>query len=282
VSLKNHLLEQIRADLLQAIENDAVVLPTLPEVALGIREAASDPEVNIGMLASIIENDSSITARILRVANSSLLRGLQPTIDVKGAIGRIGLSYTSTLVTTLAMQQIFLSTKESLNKRMRAIWVQSADVAAISYILARSQPHLKPELATLAGIIHQIGCLPILSYAVGRGFLRDHPEMLDQALLHISPEIGRKILEVWGFSDELAVVPDSYLRFDRQVPQADYTDLVTVATLRSAVGTSHPLADVDWATVSAFSRLGLPVSPDEEATDDYQQQLEVMQGLLRE
>jgi HD-like signal output (HDOD) protein len=140
VSLKNHLLEQIRTDLLQAIENDTVVLPTLPEVALEIREAASDPEVNIDMLASIIENDSSIAVRILRVANSSLLRGSQPTIDVKRAIGRIGLSYTSTLVTTLAMQQIFLSTKESLNKRMRAIWIQSADVAAISYILARSQP----------------------------------------------------------------------------------------------------------------------------------------------
>jgi HD-like signal output (HDOD) protein len=51
----------------------------------------------------------------LRISNSSLLRGFQPFHDVKSAIGRIGLSYTSTLVTTLAMQQIFLATKEALN-----------------------------------------------------------------------------------------------------------------------------------------------------------------------
>lgn len=275
------LIEQIRADLLQAIENDAVVLPTLPEVALEIREAASDPDVNIAMLATIIENDSSIAARILRVANSSLLRGLQPINDVKGAIGRIGLGYTSTLVTTLAMQQIFLSTKESLNQRMRSIWVQSTDVAAISYTLAKSQLHLKPELATLAGIIHQIGALPILSYAVGRGFLRDHPELLDQALLELSPEVGRRILEVWGFAQELIVVPEGCADFSRDIEKADYADIVTVARLQTYVGTQHPLAEVDWAEVTAFTRLGLPVTPGE-SDEAYQQQIELMQGMLRD
>ncbi|WP_320838525.1 HDOD domain-containing protein [Zhongshania sp.] len=281
MSSSTPLIEQIRADLLQAIENDAVVLPTLPEVALEIREAASDPDVNIAMLATIIENDSSIAARILRVANSSLLRGLQPINDVKGAIGRIGLGYTSTLVTTLAMQQIFLSTKESLNQRMRSIWVQSTDVAAISYTLAKSQLHLKPELATLAGIIHQIGALPILSYAVGRGFLRDHPELLDQALLELSPEVGRRILEVWGFAQELIVVPEGCADFSRDIEKADYADIVTVARLQTYVGTQHPLAEVDWADVTAFARLGLPVTPGE-GDEAYQQQIELMQGMLRD
>ena len=281
MSSSTPLIEQIRADLLQAIENDAVVLPTLPEVALEIREAASDPDVNIAMLATIIENDSSIAARILRVANSSLLRGLQPINDVKGAIGRIGLGYTSTLVTTLAMQQIFLSTKESLNQRMRSIWVQSTDVAAISYTLAKSQLHLKPELATLAGIIHQIGALPILSYAVGRGFLRDHPELLDQALLELSPEVGRRILEVGGFAQELIVVPEGCADFSRDIEKADYADIVTVARLQTYVGTQHPLAEVDWAEVTAFARLGLPVTPGE-SDEAYQQQIELMQGMLRD
>ena len=78
MSLSNPLIEQVRLDLLDAIENDSIVLPTLPEIALEIREAASDPDVSVGMLATIIENDSSIATRILRIANSSLLRGFQP------------------------------------------------------------------------------------------------------------------------------------------------------------------------------------------------------------
>lgn len=279
VSLSNPLIEQVRLDLLDAIENDSIVLPTLPEVALEIREAASDPDVDVAMLATIIENDSSIATRILRIANSSLLRGFQPVHDVKSAISRIGLSYTSTLVTTLAMQQIFLSTKEALNQRMRAIWIHSTDVAAICYTLAKSQPHLNSEIATLAGIVHQVGTLPVLSYAVGRGFLRDHPELLDQILISISPEVGSRILEAWGFADELVAVPAQHMHFDRQVPAGDYVDLVTVANLHSYVGAEHPLAKVDWSTVGAFARLGLPVTPD--ASEGYHQQIEAMQDVLR-
>jgi HD-like signal output (HDOD) protein len=280
VSASSPLIEQIRLDLLAAIESDSIVLPTLPEVALEIREAASDPDVNVGMLAAIIENDSSIATRILRISNSSLLRGFQPVHDVKSAIGRIGLSYTSTLVTTLAMQQIFLSTKEALNQRMRAIWVRSTDVAAICNTLAKSQSHLKPEMATLAGIIHQVGALPVLNYAVGRGFLRDHPDLLDQILISLTPEVGSRILEAWGFAEELVMVPMQHMDFDREVPKGDYVDLVTVANLHSCLGTEHPLASADWSTVSAFRRLGLPVTPDE--SEDYCQQIEVMQAALRD
>lgn len=276
----SQVIGQIRSDILQAIEDDSIVLPTLPEVALEVREAASDPDISIAVLATIIEHDSSLAARILRVSNSSLLRAQTPVVDVKTAISRIGLSYTSTLVTTLAMQQIFLSTKESLNARMRALWVHSTDVAAICHTLAKSQRHLKPELATLAGIVHQIGALPLLNYAVGRGFLRDHPTMLDQVLVQLAPEIGSQILASWGFAAELVHVPTEHLVFDRQVAQADYADLVTVANLHSYVGSNHPLASVEWSTVTAFARLGLPVNPAEEDAG-YREQIERMQEALR-
>jgi HD-like signal output (HDOD) protein len=280
LSTSGQFIEQIRADLLRAIEDDAVSLPTLPEVALEIREAASDPDVEIPVLAAIIEHDSSIAARLIRVANSSLLRGLEPTYDVKGAISRIGLAYTSTMVTTLAMQQIFLSNKDALNKRMRAVWVHSADVAAICHTLAKTQRHLKSELATLAGVIHQIGALPILSYAVGRGVIRDHPQLLDQVLIALTPELGRVILESWGFPEELVIVPEAHLDFSRHLERPDYADLVTVANLHTYAGTEHPFGQVEWAGVAAFERLGLPVNPGE-MDESYQQQIEQMQDLLR-
>lgn len=280
MSAAQQLIDQVREDLLKAIENDSITLPTLPEVALEIREAANDPELSVAALAAIIEQDGSIATRLIRVGNSSLLRGLEPVSDVKGAISRIGLAYTSTLVTTMAMQQIFLSTKESLNKRMRAIWVHSTDVAAICHTLAKGQKGLKPELATLAGVVHQIGALPILSYAVGRGFLRDHPDTLDQVLIDLTPAIGRQILQSWGFAEELIIVPEEHLKFDRQPEKADYADLVMVANLHSYVGTNHPLAQVDWSTVGAFERLGLPVTPGEQS-DSYYEQVETMQELLR-
>lgn len=280
MSENSEVFGRIRQDLFDAIESDSVSLPTLPEVALEIRAAASDPDVDIAVLAAIVESDSSIAARLIRIANSSALRGREPASDVKSAISRIGLNYTSTLVTTLAMQQIFLSTTESLNKRMRAIWVHCADVAAICHTLAAQQKHLSEDKATLAGISHQIGTLPILSYAASRGFLRDNPSLLDRALIFLSPEVGTKVLEFWGFAPELVMVPEAHLKLDRAVDRADYADLVTVANLQAYLGSSHPLGQVEWQEVTAFKRLGLPTTPG--GIDEvYSEQIDQMQSVLR-
>ena len=67
----------------------------------------------------------------------------------------------------------------------------------------------------------------------------------------------------------------------RDIEKADYADIVTVARLQTYVGTQHPLADVNWADVTAFARLGLPVTPGE-SDEAYQQQIELKQGMLRD
>ena len=47
------LAEKVQQELLRAIDNDELVLPTLPEVALRVREAAEDPDISIQDLANI-------------------------------------------------------------------------------------------------------------------------------------------------------------------------------------------------------------------------------------
>ena len=43
----SELAEKVQQDLVEAIDNDDLVLPTLPEVALQIRKAAEDPEISV-------------------------------------------------------------------------------------------------------------------------------------------------------------------------------------------------------------------------------------------
>lgn len=45
--------DDIKGQLLSAVENDSLVLPTLPEIALEVREAANDPNTNIPALAAV-------------------------------------------------------------------------------------------------------------------------------------------------------------------------------------------------------------------------------------
>ncbi|WP_122600905.1 HDOD domain-containing protein, partial [Pseudomonas viridiflava] len=54
----NKLAEKVQQALVTAIGNDDLVLPTLPEVALNIRQAAEDPEISISHLSKVIARDT--------------------------------------------------------------------------------------------------------------------------------------------------------------------------------------------------------------------------------
>lgn len=68
------LAQRIQEELVQAIERDQLVLPTLPEVALRIREAAENPDISIAELTREISTDTALSARLIKVVNSPLLR----------------------------------------------------------------------------------------------------------------------------------------------------------------------------------------------------------------
>ncbi len=250
-------IDDVRAQLIDAIQNNRIVLPTLPEVALRIRDAAENPNIDVASFAKELGFDAAISARVMRVANSPLMRGSSNVTDVKSATARLGIQYSCNLAVGLAMEQMFQATADAVDVRMRDVWTHSTEVAGISAVLARTYTGLKPDQATLAGLVHKIGALPILRFAEeDRALLTDLP-MLDQLIDNLHGEIGKLILDTWGFPPDIASVPLAYLDFARQPSSVDFADVVMVANLQSYMGRDHPLGRVDWNTVSAFGRIGL-------------------------
>jgi HD-like signal output (HDOD) protein len=250
-------IDEVRAELFDAIRNNRIVLPTLPEVALRIRDAAENPNTDVASFAKELGFDAAISARVMRVANSPLMRGNSKVTDVRSAAARLGIQYACNLAVGLAMEQMFQATSDAVDERMRQIWTHSTEVAGISAVLARTYTRLKPDQATLAGLVHKIGALPILRFAEeDRNLLKDLPA-LDALIEALHGEVGKLILDTWGFPPEIATVPLSYLDFARKPPAVDFSDIVMVANLQSYMGTAHPLASMDWTTVSAFGRVGL-------------------------
>lgn len=274
-------IEQISKELLTALENDQLVLPTLPEVALKVREVSSDPDVDVTTLAKVIENDTAISARIIKITNSPLLRASRPIEDLKMAVSRLGINYTTNLATSLAMQQMFQATSDVIDQRMREVWSHSTEVSGIAHVLARHYTKLKPDQATLAGVIHQIGVLPILTYAEDNRRLLKDPAALDELISVLHPILGRKILEAWDFPDELVAVPEGHLDFAREVNRVDYADVVMVANLQSYLGTDHPLTQLDWTEISAFERLGLEPEVNTLEVEDLSEEMEAAMALLQ-
>ena len=157
-AVNTDLLEEIRTD----IENKTLQLPTLPEVALQIRDEVESENTDAVKVATMVAKDAALSARLLQVANSPLYRGRVEIDSIQQAITRLGLKMVRSLVVSLAMKQIFQATSDTLDRQFRRIWDESLQVAAISRLLASAVPVLENEQAMLGGLVHNIGALPLL------------------------------------------------------------------------------------------------------------------------
>ena len=62
----NGIVAQVSQEIINAIKNDSLVLPTLPEVALRVRDEAENPESNLNSLGKIISSDPALSASIIK------------------------------------------------------------------------------------------------------------------------------------------------------------------------------------------------------------------------
>jgi putative nucleotidyltransferase with HDIG domain len=255
-------------ELIEDLESGSLQLPTLPEVALRVRDVVEDENASANQIADIIAQDAALSARLLQVANSPLYRGRQEIDRLSMVVSRLGNKLVRNLVTSQVMKQMFQATNDMVDQRLRHVWEHSVQVAAIARVLAGNIPGVLPDQAMLAGLLHDIGTLPILYRAEERDELLDTPGLLDELILRLHTRIGGAILKHWKFPDMLVAVAAEHENLERDhTGPADLIDVVQVANLQSHMDTDHPLANVDWSSVSAFQRLGFDDVDEIELTD---------------
>lgn len=256
-------------DILADLENGTLMLPTLPEVALKVREVVDEPDVTAAQLADIIITDAALSTRLLKVANSALYRGRIPTETIQMAVSRLGLTLVRNLVTSLVMEQMFQATSNRLDKRLHVLWEHSREVSAISQMLGSKQAGIKNDEAMLAGLIHNIGVLPILMKAEETPGLLQNTALLDNVIEALYPRIGAAILESWKFSTEFIAVAAGHNDLDRSASTSpSLVDIVQVANLQSHFNTDKALDVSTLEKVQAFKTLNIEIEMDVDELDE--------------
>ncbi|HSW11231.1 MAG TPA: HDOD domain-containing protein, partial [Solimonas sp.] len=201
------LEDRFYRSIVDALTHDRLVLPSLPEVALRIGEMSRSENVSIPSMAAEISKDAAMAVRLLRVANSAFGATGRRAENLTQAITRLGLQMTRLLVTGLAVEHLFLSRSPLLQLRLRLAWSRSVEVASLAQVLARHCTVLKPEIAMLAGLVHEIGVLPIVRLAEQQPELADNPALLDPVIRRLKAKVGRLVLQAWHFPEALLDVP---------------------------------------------------------------------------
>ncbi len=224
--------------LFEDLMNDRLDLPSMPDIAVRVQEAITEREAGPAELARILQNDPVVAARLMRAANSSVFSGQQAVESLQPAITRLGLATTREIVTAVALKSVFRSRNPNLNKRMVELWMHSSLVAATAQVLARKLQGFAADRALLAGLVHDIGVIPMVSNAVHYPELVRDPSLLEATIDEYRGQVGTMILRRWNFPADLIPVPLAAEAWMREVdaPGGDYGDLVLAAQLLAMAG----------------------------------------------
>ncbi|PIE40696.1 MAG: hypothetical protein CSA49_07160 [Gammaproteobacteria bacterium] len=228
--------KQLFFDIYSDLRNNKLALPSLPDVALKVRKMIDDGD-NVKTIAHAVNTDPAITVKLIKAANSPLFRGTKEFETSAQAIVRLGLETTKQLITSFTLREVFKTKDSVIKKRLDEIWSHSIQIAAICHALAKQVPGLDPEQGLLAGLLHEIGCVPLLIYAGEYPALIADTDLLEHALREYGPNLGSVILKRWNFTDELVAVAQHAHHWQRTHDgPADYCDLVQVALLHAQLG----------------------------------------------
>ena len=263
-SPRPHATPNVAFEFVQALAGELsagkVDLPSFPEIAVRVRRILSDPNSSLVQVVRVVGSEPALAARLMRIANSaSLNRSGRTLTALPTAINRIGYNMVRSAAISFAMAQIRNANKlAGLEPYLNELWQRSTLVAAFSFVLARSCSKVNPDEAMLAGMMHGIGKLYVLTRAT------QHPELFaDSATLHgiitdWHASIGKAILENWDFSDEMAMaVGDQDDHGNAEAGAADLRDVIAIGIVMASCGADLDSLQLALQERPAAMRLGL-------------------------
>jgi HD-like signal output (HDOD) protein len=244
----------ITDELSEAMVRNKLEQPALPAWAANVLNMLDNLRVSAGKIPSAVTPNPVFVAQLLKTANSALYARKPKLDNINAAVARIGYEKLRNLIISVSMEELSIIKKPDLKKHLAEFQEHSREVAAISYVLTKSQKHLAQDRAMLAGLIHDIGRLPLLLYIENSNLSADD-ETIAAILRKSGGLAGERLLKTWGFPPELVEIPTAHENLQRETAsiRASYADVVTVANMLTRSNTKV----VNWDNVSSVKRMGL-------------------------
>ncbi len=232
-------------EVLQVVLN-ADGLPTLSTVASRLISITAEEETTINDIAALISKDISLSAKILKVVNSSFYSFPQQIGTIHQAASILGTNAVRSLVLSFSFLKPDKQSKTGFDYAM--FWEQSLFEAVASRMLMNAIEAEDSEEGFVAGLLQNLGIL-ILARTFPEQYQQVEKLITDQEMercyaekMTISathPYIGSEVVKHWGFPSVLIDPiqyhhePHKLKTTDRKVKQI--TDIVALSGILSTV-----------------------------------------------
>ena len=260
-----------------------VELPSFPDIALRVRKALSDENVSQDMVVRVVGSEPALAARLMQIGNSAALNySGKPITDLRSAISRMGFNMVRSAAIAFAMSQLKKQDAlKGLEKPLEELWKRSAAVAAMSHAVARRYSKVNADTALLAGLLHGIGQLYILTRSAQHPGLFANQAAYSAIVRDWHSAIAKALLENWEMAEEVIEAVSSFEDLEREhTGPVDLTDVVTVGNLLAAFKDHPETIELNMHDVAACKRMNIDRASYEQLIDESEHEIETLRQAL--
>jgi putative nucleotidyltransferase with HDIG domain len=202
---------------IRRVTESIIGLPTLPTVVSKMIDLVDSPRTSAVVLSRLIGSDQSLTAKILKLANSAYYGFSREIPTVNRAIVVLGFGTVKEMGLSLSVFDVFRKTPSSEAFDVRLFWEHSVACGVASQMLARTLCPAFAGEAFVAGLLHDVGKVILKQY-----FDREFAEVIalqkganaaldaaEEAILGTTHDrIGAWLAEKWNLPE---LISDSIL-----------------------------------------------------------------------
>ena len=272
------------SDKFQKINFELDKLPTMPTVATQMLELISSADASADMLARVVSKDAAVSARVLKIANSSFYSMSRQVTTLSTAIVILGERTLKNLVLAASMRGMH----QTFGPLEKMLWEDSMVCAIGSRFLARKLALVDPEEAFMAGLFRHIGKVVLnLQYAndadkkkllaglykSGRQGLEEQERTYFGAT---HAEIGAALLEFWQLSETLSLTTLHHADVDlRGIEERNAVNLICVVNIAGelpcAFGIFGGTSEINVAALPGVQALDLDAERVAELIEEFRE-----------
>lgn len=183
----------------------------IPQVALKILKIANEGVYSTGVIAEEVKRDQVITAKIIKLCNSSFFAIKREIDSLDDALAIIGLDTLIKLIISDSVSKFYNQSSSGYSLCMGGLFHHAVGTSVIAEGLAKKTDTVSPGVAYTAGLLHDLGLVMLDQfYNRSKPFFYRELEKIETivevenrifGINHI--DIGKRIADSWNFPEPL-------------------------------------------------------------------------------